>query len=1351
MRAVVSARLRGGVFVALAGLVVAAFAVTTTLDQSYAASTPMGLSSAATVCPSGTFLVQGSCIAPGTPFQKKFLARFAQNVTSAPAACSIGLLDCGGNCVDPLTDRNHCGTCGTICPGTQACFNGSCSKWGSGVTLDTSVNTTSFGQPVTFTATVSGGPNSVGSPSGSVTFMDGASMLSTVALSGSTATYTTAALSVGSHSITAVYNGDNSFVGNSSYPALTETVNQGATTSAVSASADPSLSGQSVTFTATVTVVSPAAGTPTGSVTFKDSSTTLGTGTLSGGTATYSIDSLAVGSHSITAVYDGDTNFTGSASSAATQNVNQGTTTTTLGTAPNPSVVGQSVTLTATVSVTSPAAGTPGGTVTFKDGTTTLAIVSPSGGAATYSTSSLSLGSHSITAGYSGDTNFTASTSLAVTQTVDGNMPSAATLSSSLNPSAYSQTVTLTATVAGEGGGAPSGTVTFKDDTATLGTGTVNAVGVGYPVAGGGLHSCALTSAGGVQCWGDNFYGQLGNSTNSGTDNANATPLDVGGLTSGVVAVAAGEGHTCALTSAGGVKCWGKNYYGALGNTTNSGTNNSNSTPLDVSGLTSGVVAIAAGTDHTCALTSAGGVKCWGNNQYGQLGDTTTSGNITPNPTPADVSGLTSGVVAIAAGGVHTCALTGAGGVKCWGNANPTPVDVSGLTSGVIAIAAGGGHTCALTSAGGLKCWGANDYGQLGDGTSDAGAHPTPVNVSGLTSGVAAVVAGQSFTCALISGGGVKCWGANDYGELGTTANSSANPTPVDVSGLTSGVSAIAAGDLHACALTSAGGVKCWGLNNDGQLGDTTNNGTTYPNASPLDVTNFGAGAALVYGKATYSTASLNAGDHSIAAAYGGDLEYVPSTSAALTQTVSQSTSATALDSSQNPTVFGQSVTFSATVSGGTATGTVTFKDGGTNIGSGSLSGNVATFTTTSLSLGDHSITAVYAGDGNITGSTSAPVIQTVNRGATTTSVGSSPNPSTSGQSVTFTATVSANSPAAGVPTGMVTFYDGATLLGTGSLSGGTATYSTASVSIGSHSITAVYAGDVNFTTSTSSSLSQTVNQGGTSTSLGSSATPSAFGQSVTFIATVTATSPASGTPGGSVTFKDGAATLGSGAVSGGTATFSTSSLAVGGHSITAVYAGDVNFTTSTSSGLSQTVNQGGTSTSLGSSATPSAFGQSVTFTATVTATSPASGTPGGSVTFKDGAATLGSGAVSGGTATFSTSSLAVGGHTITAIYGGNSNFSTSTSAGVTQTVNKAGSSDQSFRLLRQPEHSRAIGDLHRNRHGDIAGLGHAGGKRDLQGRRGHARQRRRVGRHGDILDVLACRRRPHHNRHLWR
>ena len=350
-------------------------------------------------------------------------------------------------------------------------------------------------------------------------------------------------------------------------------------------------------------------------------------------------------------------------------------------------------------------------------------------------------------------------------------------------------------------------------------------------IAAGRSHTCALTFGGGVKCWGDNYNGQLGD----GTKTTRLTPVNVSGLASGVIAITAGGSHTCALTAEGGVKCWGWNKYGQLGD----GTGKRHLMPVDVSGLASGVSAITAGYAHTCARTAGGGVKCWGYNSSGQLGD----GTNTDRHTPVNVSGLTTEVSGIKAGGSHTCARISGGGVKCWGDNRSgqlgdgtweiryTPVNVYGLASGVSGITAGGQHTCARTAEGRAKCWGANWSGQLGDGTTTE--RHRPVIVSGLASGVSAISAGGSHTCALIVGGGVKCWGHNVSGELGDGTTTDRH-TPVGVSGLANGVGTIAAGGSHTCARTRGGEVKCWGANWYGQLG----NGMTIRRLIPVNVVN---------------------------------------------------------------------------------------------------------------------------------------------------------------------------------------------------------------------------------------------------------------------------------------------------------------------------------------------------------------------------------------------------------------------------------------------------------------------------------------------------------------------------------
>jgi alpha-tubulin suppressor-like RCC1 family protein len=349
-------------------------------------------------------------------------------------------------------------------------------------------------------------------------------------------------------------------------------------------------------------------------------------------------------------------------------------------------------------------------------------------------------------------------------------------------------------------------------------------------LATGNEHTCALTKGSGVKCWGSNDAGQLGN----GNIISSSVPVDVFSLSSDVDAISVGGKHTCALTKSGGVKCWGANSYGQLGNN----ESGNKIVPVAVIGLSSGVSAISAGGLHTCALMMIGSVKCWGYNAYGQLGNGVTNPN---SNIPVEVVGL-NGVSAIRAGYAQNCALLDTGGVKCWGrnlygqlgngssgNRN-TPVDVFGLSSGVSAITSGYGHTCALLETGGVKCWGYNGYGQLGN--NGVSASDKPVDVISLVSGVSAITANGiligGHTCALLTTGGVKCWGLNRSGQLGN-GNTTKSGVPVEVTDLSSGINAISAGGEHTCAITTNANVKCWGSNLFGQLGNHNTISSTVP------------------------------------------------------------------------------------------------------------------------------------------------------------------------------------------------------------------------------------------------------------------------------------------------------------------------------------------------------------------------------------------------------------------------------------------------------------------------------------------------------------------------------------------
>ena len=398
------------------------------------------------------------------------------------------------------------------------------------------------------------------------------------------------------------------------------------------------------------------------------------------------------------------------------------------------------------------------------------------------------------------------------------------------------------------------------------------------------------------------------------------------------------------------------------------------------------------------------------------------------------------------------------------------------------------------------------------------------------------------------------------------------------------------------------------------------------------------------------------------------------------------SASTTTLTSPTNPSVWGQSVIFTATITpvAPAPTGTVTFKDGGTNIAgcvSRPAAARVATCTTAALAVGSHIVTAVYSGNATYATSTSAPVTQVATMGSSTAVVAASVKPSVSGQTVTYTATVSAVAPASGTRTGTVAFQDGGVVIaGCGAKAAavaGTATCAIAYAGPGAHTITAIYSGDANFTGSTAAAITQTVNPGTTGVALSSSANPSSSGANVTLTANVTATAPAAGTRTGTVDFQVGGVNIAGCSAqvvpASGKATCVTSTLTVGANTITASYSGDANFATSTSVPFTQTVNRGATNTKVVSSLNPSSTGVTVTFTATLTAVAPASGTRTGTVAFEDGGIALAGCAaqivVAAGTATCATNALAAGPHTITAAYSGDGNFTTSTSPALTQTV----------------------------------------------------------------------------------
>jgi alpha-tubulin suppressor-like RCC1 family protein len=348
----------------------------------------------------------------------------------------------------------------------------------------------------------------------------------------------------------------------------------------------------------------------------------------------------------------------------------------------------------------------------------------------------------------------------------------------------------------------------------------------------GNDHTCAVAVDRRVECWGSDQLGQLGPTA---VGDVHAPGMDLRLRGRAVVALAAGADHTCALLDGGALKCWGRNDAGQLGlgdlvnRGDGAGEMGDNLPEVSLGGPT---IAVAAGAAHTCAVTGDGAVRCWGAGDAGQLGLGTETGALAP---PATAIALPAAAIAVAAGADFSCALLGDGQVACWGagargqlgsgdlGGRAAPASAVSLTAKATLLAAGTHHACALLANDRLTCWGANDSGQLGLG--DTADHPLPALVDAGTARVRAVAAGGDATCVMLDGGAVKCWGANDRGQLGlgdavTRAAPEANAVAL---GSGRSASVVTVGGAFACALVDTSQAKCWGDNQAAELGTLSN------------------------------------------------------------------------------------------------------------------------------------------------------------------------------------------------------------------------------------------------------------------------------------------------------------------------------------------------------------------------------------------------------------------------------------------------------------------------------------------------------------------------------------------------
>ena len=1161
-------------------------------------------------------------------------------------------------------------------------------------TVTSSVNPSVFSQSVTFTATVSPVAPGAGTPTGTVTFLDGGSPVGSGTIIGGIATFTTSALAVGNHTITTNYGGDGNFNGSTgSLTGNPQVVNKADTATTVTSSVNPSVFGQSATFTAVVSPVAPGSGTPTGTVTFLDGGSPIGTGTLIGGVATFTTSALSVGNHTITTSYGGDGNFNGSTGSLTgnPQVVNKADTATTVTSSQNPQTAGQPVTFTATVSAVAPGSGTPTGTVTFLDGGSPIGSGTLIGGVATFTTSALAPGSHTITTNYGGDGNFNGSTgSLTGNPQVITQASTTTTVTSSAGTITLGNTVTFTATVTAASGTA-TGLVTFFDgntpigsaplngtpgnDQATFPTSLLSAVGSPHSItaiyqgatAFAGSTSAPITetvnprtsTTGIVLNPTTVVVGQSSTATVTVTDSGPVPPGTADTFQATGAPVTGRTGFTATLIADGAVLITG-------GTDANNNVLNSaevyaggtfSATPGNLNTARTGAVAVLLPNARVLIAGGSSDGTANGALNTAELLDPNTgtfaltSHNLTAARFGATITLLNTGKVLIS-GGVNSGGVLNSAELydpatdtfTATGNLNAARTGASAtlLGTGKVLVAGGSSDGTANGALNSAELF--DPAGNAGAGTFTAVAGSTPTLAAGRWQPEAALLLSGKVLVA----GGQNSGGALTSADLYDPVADSFTPSNHSMAQARANGSAVA---LPSGTVLLAGGTTSQAVDlYDADSDKFNTTGSLQQSDSGLVSTLLNNGQVLVVG---LTTAASPASDAEL---------YSPSFNPLGTVAV---TSSEATDS-----ITGACTLTTSTSTASTCTSTVTPQ-------------NVAT--------SPHTITGTYPADAVHSGSNNTASL-TVNPDSTTTTVLSSSNPSAFGQSVTFTATVTDSSAGSTAqPTGSVQFVvDGVNFGSPVALTGASSNSSTAtsaatatlSVAGSPHSVTANYVNaDGNFSNSTGSlTPGQTVTAASTSTAVVSSSNPSAFGQSVTFTATVTDISAGStAQPAGSVQFVvDGVnfgspvTLVGASSTSSTATSAATATLSVAGspHSVTANYVNaDGNFSNSTGALTGgQTVTAANTTTAVTSSLNPSALGQSVTFTATVSPVAPGTGTPTGTVTFLDGGSPIGTGTLSGGGATFTTSALAAGSHTIHANYGGDGNFNVSTGS-VTQVV----------------------------------------------------------------------------------
>jgi sugar lactone lactonase YvrE len=955
-------------------------------------------------------------------------------------------------------------------------------------------------------------------------------------------------------------------------------------------------------------------------------------------------------------------------------------TTLSLSSSRNPSLIGTAVTFTATISA---GGETTTGTVSFLSNGTAIAgcgnITEGSNHAAACSTSALPLGPSSITASYSGDANDASSVSSTVVQVVK--QPATVVLTVSPNPVVVEATATLTATVTAATG-TPTGTVTFYDGTTAVGSAILNSSGVA-------AFSTSLLPVG-TQSLTAQYSGDPSNATGTSPivneivqQATTTTTLSSSGSTA---TVGAAVTFTATVTSANGPAPAGTvefmNGSIVLGNAT---VNPNGTATLVLSSLSPGTYSIVAaynGDTDDAASSSTALPEI-----IQQIPTTTTALSASTNPI---YTGATLNLsVAVAATGTSTNGGTLSGnvtfsegpivygtvGINSAGNAILPLTTLPAGTHFLIATYSGNTNYALSTSAPLQEV-------VLSTATVTTLSSSATTTLAGQTASFTAIV---SSTTSIPTGSVAFEQGGLSIGQAQLNLQGVATFSTTALAVGTQVITAIYAGNGNYNSSTSAGLQHTVVLATPSLIltgpGTAVDAGTTFGlratlssnGATPSGTLTLHNGGTTIAtqtisasGTFSFTNLSLGVGTYQLTAAFSGDTNNSPAVSAPLTLTVQLTPTATSISSSANPSTLGQSLTFTATATGGSPapTGTIQFLDGATVLGSSPVSTNgTATFTTTALTFGTHSITASYGGDTDHALSISSALNEKIVQPAAVL-LNSSANPSIFGSNVLFT--VKITGAGAQVPSGTVVLRDGTSALGTVTLDNtGTGTLQVATLPVGSDIITANYSGDTNYAAA-SASFTQTVQSATTQVTLTRSQNPAIYATPVTFTSAVTGNGGV--VQAGSVTFTDAGASIGSAALgSTGIAVLTVSTLAPGSHSIVANYGGESSIGASSSTPQILLVKEL-TTTALASSANPTATLSSIMLSATVI--NSGVGGPTGAVTFSDGPNLLGTATLNvNGVASLTLPSLGAGNHALLASYAGDTDNFSSTSSGLVEGI----------------------------------------------------------------------------------